>query len=227
MSDNGSGSSALGFVHATESGTHSGCPFCIGRMISTVSVGDKIVILQGPNSGALATVTTEHGFNQDDFLVHFDGEPERWETRISYARDRFTFPPIERLPTWLCHLSTDDLSVIDELVIRTADLFIANSNVWSVETLLPILSTVRSRRLPVGGADLWPTLEAHGFPSESAPSFQDRLDYAIEVLVTMIGRPPIRRKKVRPMSIGRYLTPARLQELGHSPGIDSIETKSE
>jgi hypothetical protein len=222
-----SGSSALDFVHATEFGARSGCPFCIGRMVRSMSVGDRIVILQGPHSGASATVTAEHGFSQDEFMVHFDGQSERWETRISYSRDRFASLPIARPPTWLCHLSTDDLSVIDESVIQTADLFGANLNVWTVKTLLPILSIIRSRRLPVSGADLWPTLEAHGFPSATGPSFQDRFDYAIEILVAMVGRPPISRKKVQPMSIGRYLTPARLQELGRSPGIESIETKSD
>jgi hypothetical protein len=201
------------FIHATEAGAHSNCPFCMGRMITSVSVGDRIVLLQGANAGRQATVTAKRGLNGSEFLVHFDSEPERYETRIGYSWDKFAFAPIKQLPDWLCRLSIDDLCALDDSVVHTAALFAVSENkTWSVETLLPILNVVRSRRLPLSGADLWPTLEAHGCSPETRSSFENYFDFAIKVLIAMVGRRPIKRKLVDPMSIGRYLTPARSKE---------------
>jgi hypothetical protein len=209
-------------IQATEAGSRAGCPFCAGRMVASVSVGDRIISLRGSDAGREATVTAERGFNGDEFLVHFDLEPENYETRISYSRDKFAYAPIKKLPDWLCRLSIDDLSALDDSVIHTAVLFVTSKHkIWSVETLLPILSVVRSRRLPLSGADLWLTLEAHGFSPVTQDSFENYFDFAIEVLIAMVGRPPIKRKLVGPMSIGRYLTPARLEQLGPSRGIEN------
>lgn len=190
-------------VRTVECGAAADCPFCIGRMIASVSVGDRIVFLQGSNAGREATVTAERGFNDGEFLVHFDLEPQEHQSRVIYNLDRFSFAPIESIPDWLCHLSTDDLSALDEAIVQTSVLFRHHSG-WSIDVLIPILSTIRSRRLPVAGTDLWPTLEAHGWPTATRDDFEDRLAFAIETLVAMVGRPAIRRKLVPPMSIGRY-----------------------
>lgn len=207
-------------IHTTETGARSNCPYCAGRMITGVSTGNRIILLQGANAGRIATVTADRGFNDGEFLVHFDNDPNNYEIRIGYSWDKFAFAPIDQIPSWLCKLSIDDLSAIDEAVIQTAILFATNNSAtWSVEILLPVLGTVRSRRLPITGADLWPTFEAHGFSSAMRSSFEDRFDFGIELLIAMVGRPPIKRKLVEPMSIGRYLTPSRLSELGPSRGI--------
>jgi hypothetical protein len=150
----------LAFIRATETGAQSNCPFCKGRMITSVSKGDRIIVLQGMNAGKQGTVTATRGVDDREFIAHFDFEPEHYETRIGYSWDRFAFTPIEQIPEWLCQLSIDDLNAIDDSVIKTAALLAASgTEIWSVETLIPILGTVRSRRLPLSGADLWPTLE--------------------------------------------------------------------
>lgn len=208
-------------VQATETGSRSNCPFCRGRMITSVSVGDRVILLRGADTGKEATVTAERGFNSDEFLVHFDTEPANQETRVSYSRDKFSFTPIGQLPDWLCQLSIDDLSAVDEAVVQTAILFAAAKvPSWSVDVLLPIISVVRSRRLPVNATDLWLTFEAHGFSSKLRKSFEKHFNFAIEILVVMCGRPPIKRKRIKAMSIGRYLKPAHLEFAGPSPGIE-------
>jgi hypothetical protein len=94
------------FIHATETGAHSNCPFCVGRMITSVSVGDRIVLLQGANAGRPATVTAERGFNDGEFLAHFDLEPDHYETRIGYSWDRFVFALIKYQTGYADCLST-------------------------------------------------------------------------------------------------------------------------
>jgi len=207
-------------IRVTEAGSRSECPFCTGRMIASVSVGDRIVLLKGANAGKEATVTAERGYDDYEFFVHIDLEPAHYETRISRTRDKFTFLPIDHAPHWLCALSIDDLSAIDEAVVRTAVLFASEKKPkWSVSMLLPIISVVRSRRLPVSAFDLWPTFEAHDFSSRLSGAFENYFNFAIEMLAEMHGRPPIKRRRVRAMSIGRYLTPTHLEFSGPSPGI--------
>src|SRR5258708_23336985 len=91
---------------------------------------------------------------------------------------------------------------------------------WSTSALLPLIATVRHRRLPVLGAEPWPTLEAHGIPESLKHDFCRKFDFAIELLISMHGRPPVQKRRVRAMSIGRYLTPFEKKSFGPSPGIE-------
>jgi hypothetical protein len=170
------------------------------------------------NVGRVGNVTAEQGYSEDEFLVHFDGEPITYETRILYKVDKFTYFPFDKVPDWLCPLSIDDLNAIDEAVVRTT-MAVAMQSLLSVETLLPIVRTIRARRLPLRGRDLWATFRAHDFPAELQELFETQFDFAIDLLLAMNGRPPVKRKRVKPMSIGRYLTPSRLKLSGPSPGI--------
>ena len=61
-------------VQFTEAGAGAACPFCQGRMIASVTPGERIIILQGANVGKAATVSPEPGL-PDEFLVKFDTDP--------------------------------------------------------------------------------------------------------------------------------------------------------
>ncbi len=106
-------------VKFTETGAKANCPFCIGRMITSVSPGEKIIILQGMYAGRRATVSDQPGWSDDEFLVQFDVEEKGTLTRISYRLDKFSHFPLRTIPGWLCHLSVDDLSLIDESCLET------------------------------------------------------------------------------------------------------------
>ena len=205
-------------IQFTETGATAGCPFCKGRMIASVSPGERIIILKGMYVGREAIVSPEPGLS-DEFLVRFDGDPPNRLTRIAHKRDVFAYVPLGGLPTWLCSLSIDDLCSIDHSVLDLAvQLAIGSGKDWPTPTLLPLIATTRQRR-PVIGADLWPTLEAHGIPKTLKRGFCGKFDFAIELLVSLHGRPAIQRRRVRAMSIGRYLTPGQQTHFGPSPGI--------
>jgi hypothetical protein len=201
----------------TKAGAKSNCPFCKGRMIASVTSGERIILLQGMYSGLRATVS-EPGWSDDEFLVHFDNETRDTLTRISYKRDRFAYFPIKKIPEWLCHLSIDDLSAVEESSLLTALNFAIapGSKKWS-NVLLPLIATIRSRRLPVLSADIWPTLIAHDFPTRQKADFCRFFDFGIDLLVSLNGRPAVQRKMMRPLSRGRYLTPGQEEYLGPSP----------
>jgi len=209
-------------VKFTTAGAKSNCPFCKGRMIASLCPGDKIIILQGMYSGQTATVSNQPGWSDDEFLVRFHYETGDTLTRIHYKRDKFAYFPIAKIPNWLCHLSMDDLSALDESTLLTVINFASakGRKKWA-DLLLPLIATVRSRRLPVLAADIWPTFIAHGFSKTQKTKFHQFFDFGIELLVSLHGRPAIQRKKMPPMSRGRYLTPGQEEYFGPSPSLTS------
>jgi hypothetical protein len=72
-------------IQFTETGATAGCPFCKGRMIASVSPGDRIIILKGMNVGREATVSRDPGFSDDEFLVKFDSDPPTRELLTSWT----------------------------------------------------------------------------------------------------------------------------------------------
>jgi hypothetical protein len=209
-------------VNFTEAGAKQLCPFCIGRMIASVKSGDRLMILQGVHAGQTATVSAEPGWTDDEFLVHFDGDKPKVLTRVNYTRDKFCYLPLVSIPSWLCHLSIDDLSALEDSTLHAFLSFAGNQgNTDWANHLLPLISIVRQRRLPIASTDIWPMLLAHGFSKKKRSHFVRYFDFAIRLLVSLHGRPAVQRKKMPPMSRGRYLTPGQQEYYGPSPGITS------
>jgi hypothetical protein len=124
-------------------GAKSNCPFCKGRMIASVSPGERIILLQGMYTGLRATVSDQPGWSEDEFLVHFDNDAEDTLTRVGYKRDKFAYFPIARIPDWLCHLSIDDLSAIEEIFTSHYTKFFDHSK--KEELVQCIVATDRNR----------------------------------------------------------------------------------
>jgi hypothetical protein len=207
-------------IQFTERGVRSGCPFCKGRSITSVAAGDRIVFLKGMHAGREATVSNGTGLFQDEFFARFDFHQKNEETRVSYTLDEFTFAPIERPPSWICELSIDDLCAIENAIINfVAKTAKTRGNIWNAENLLSPISTVWRRRLPVKGPDLWPTFESHGILSNQRLTLCRYFDFGIDLLISMHGRPAIKKRRVKAMSIGRYLTPGQEEYGGPSPGV--------
>lgn len=207
-------------ISFTETGAQAGCPFCKGRMIASVKPAERIIVLKGIYVGRRATVSPEPSL-PDEFLVQFDSDPPNQLTRIAQKRDIFAYSPLGRMPGWLCDLSVDDLCSIDLSAMSLAiSLAVGHEKNCSVATLLELIGTVRQRRLPMLGADLWPTLEAHGISKRLKNEFCRKFDFAIELLVSLHGRPAIKKRRVKAMSIGRYLTPGEEAHFGPSPRIE-------
>jgi len=184
--------------------------------------GSRIILLQGMYAGRYATVSDQPGWSDDEFLVHFDNDAKDTLTRIGYKRDKFAYLPLGKVPDWLCSLSIDDLSAIEDSSLLTIlNLATAKRNSRWSDLLLPLIATVRSRRLPVLSAEIWPTLVTHGFPKKEKAKFQKFFDFGIYLLVSLNGRPAIQRKKMRPMFRGRYLTPGQEEYFGPSPTLTS------
>jgi hypothetical protein len=124
-------------------------------------------------SGRIGIVSDQSGYSDDEFLIHFELDPQDVLTRIGYQRDKFAYFPIKKIPKWLCHLSIDDLSALEESCLNTVLNFAVSKSTAKLGDLLsPLFATIRGRRLPITATDLWPTLVAHGFSKKYKSDFQ-------------------------------------------------------
>lgn len=191
-------------------GISNGCPFCIGRQITHVSLGERIVILKGYNAGRVGTCINETGYHSGEFLIRFDDQEENYDTRITYNSDEFSIIPAPKLPSWLLPLSIDDNNCIEtEIVNFLVDYIAIKSRNWRTALILPIAHRLWWRRLPVRPNEVWLLLEAHGAPTKIKNRFLVELEVALEALRYSNGRSPIKKKRMRPFEVGVYMSTNR------------------
>jgi len=190
----------------TYAGELHGCPFCMGRVIAHLQVGDKIVFLRGTDAGRVATVSGLPLDNARLFLVRYEDVAQNNEFFCSYEREEFLRSPWPVIPSWLPMLSIDDLCALENAIVATIARRTENpSEHWVNPIAKALASTAWHRRLPISGSSVFEILINHGFPEENRHFFVDKFNFAIEVLTSNLGRPSIKRKMVRAMSIGRYV----------------------
>lgn len=191
---------------AVSAGIASHCPFCRGRVLSEPAPGSRIQMLSGSRASWIGTVASKTTWwGGDEFCVRFDHEPREVLQRILIKHDQFALEPIGAAPQWLLPLSTDDLAFVDEAVIRLCTaLFQKGKWRWRDAELYALIEMLWSRRLPVQGKGVWETCAAHGIPQNYKNRFVRTFDFGAGLLVYSRGRPPIKRRHVQAMSIGRY-----------------------
>jgi hypothetical protein len=188
----------------TEAGATHNCPFCQGRMISKTSPGERLLFLNGMRAGRSATVSPDPSPIEGEFLVHMDGDHDDTLLRVSYCRDQFIRAPLQLVPHWMCPLSINDLCALEDAAIRgTSRAFELGMRTIRVEVAQSLTAVAWWSRLPINGTQLWAMLEVHGFDDSWKSEFQLLFDFGVSLLVGTHGRPPIKKKKVKPMSIDR------------------------
>jgi hypothetical protein len=163
-------------------------------------------MLTGFMSGCIGTVAPEDTWwSGEEFCVQFDHDRPGHLHRVLLRHDLFVLEPNADQTPWLLPLSTDDLAFVDEVVVRFCATLIQKSNwSWRDEELYVLIEMFWQRRLPVQGKEVWATCAAHGMPQRYKNHFISTFDFGIGLLVYSHGRPPIKRRRVQAMSIGRY-----------------------
>ena len=186
----------------TEAGAAHNCPFCQGRMISETASGERLLFLNGMRAGRSATVSPAPSPIEGEFLVHMDGDRDDTLWRVSYCRDQFVRAPLQLVPSWMCQLSINDLCALEDAALRsTFRAFELGMQTIRVEVAQSLAAVAWGRRLPINGAQLWAMLEVHGFDDSWKSEFCLLFDFGFSLLVRTHGRQPIKKKKVKPMSI--------------------------
>ncbi len=184
----------------TEAGAAHDCPFCQGRMITETFSGERILFLNGMRAGHSGTVSPDTSPIEGEFLVHMDGDPDKTLWRVSYSRDQFVRGPLRFVPSWMCSLSINELCALEDAALRST-LRAFELGMRTVEVAQSLAAVAWRRRLPINGAQLWAMLEAHGFDDSWKSEFCQLFDFGFSLLVGTHGRRPIKKKKVKPMSI--------------------------
>jgi hypothetical protein len=188
-------------IKFTEGGADNNCPFCHGRMISDASPGDRILFLKGMHAGHWATASKREWHVEREFLVHVDGASEDSERRVSYDRDRFVRAPVTAVAIWMPPLSSDGLCILEDTTIdRFLRAIEMSGRSILIEVVEALVAVVWRRRLPVTASEVWQMLQAHSFEIERKLEFCALFDFGIALLISTLGRRPIKKKRVEPMS---------------------------
>lgn len=199
-----------GVIRAHECGLVSNCPFCVAAENRFPSIGTSIVFLRGHDAGCRGVVreNPNNGTVHYAFTVKMDYEiGENTLRMVRPGLDLFLDVRQYEVPDWIPSLSIDDnIWLHEEMFRHVSKRWDDNDHQAMRKILIGFIWACSARRLPVNGEDVFKLLEAHGFLSRIEKKFVEQFDFGIEVLTSIHGRAPIKRRRMLPMSKGRYLT---------------------
>jgi hypothetical protein len=102
--------------------------------------------------------------------------------------------------------SIEDVLAVHEAVLRTIDKHVNEGHRRLEKTIFPIVGACWWQRLPISAEELWPMLTAHGFQANDRSEFSKLFEFGRNLLTRNHGRRPIKRKRMAPLSKGRYLS---------------------
>jgi hypothetical protein len=149
---------------------------------------------------------------RDQFLINMEYEKSRAACQfVTPKRDLYLNSLLYSVPDWMPPYSIDDNAALHESLIDSMPPMVIGtySSALSPEQLWRIVITCWRRRLPLQHNELWPMIEAHGVARHQKARLLQTFEFGIKVLVLANGRQPIKRKRMPPMSVGRYLTSAQ------------------
>lgn len=212
-------------------GKANGCPFCIAREDRTPTVGERILFLSS-DYGRTGVRVHSANFrpNADEFLVRMDDDPRGYTRSVRQTLYLFVVEPFSPAAPWMPQLSFEDVFAIHESLLRACENIMHSKQPFE-DAIIPIVSTSWQFRLPVNGEEIWPMLAVHGFSQTNRQEFIRDFRFGFEFLVRTNGRAPIRKKRMPPLSKGRYLSENQrvlwLKHFGHNFGYDAIEVPTD
>ena len=187
-------------------GSSASCPFCASLLTKAPADGDRIIVLTGVLCGQRGQVIEGPSVDPDVFFVRFDGDGVDETYRLDRKHDLVLPESAYVVPEWMPPASVEDVAAIHHaLVYRFADEIVEANPFPLLGVLRSVALSVWQRRLPIDWLELWPMLEAHGWPGEGRDLATTRYLFASELLVEGFGRAPIKAKRMAPMAEPRYL----------------------
>lgn len=137
------------------------------------------------------------------------------------GHDLYVDTALFSVPAWMPPVSIDDNAALHESLLDILPHVVVGAHEFSFkpDLLWRVVSVCWQRRLPLQRSDIWPLIQAHGVSVRHKSRVLDFFDFGVKLLTVTHGRPAIKRKRMVPMSKGRYLTRAqrdlRIQLFGH------------
>jgi hypothetical protein len=142
-------------------------------------------------------------FHPGSFLVKADGDKPRVEQIINPRIDLFAVLSTSKTSAdWLPPLCMREAAELDEVVLAVCDRYAKLASLkWNSVPLFRLVDHCWRSRLPLSAAEIWAVLEAHGMPKKFEKEVQRAYIDGTELLVYSHGRRPIKKKRVKPLSI--------------------------
>jgi hypothetical protein len=205
-----------------KSGAVSGCPYCRASENPWPPEGTSLVFLKGIDAGQSGVVVKDSWGTcpSDRFLVKMEYEKTRALRMVMPSHELYLDSKLFVVPAWMPPISIEDNALLHECLLGSLDkITAAHGRSMVGNSLLGIIATCWWQRLPLDGADIWPMLDAHGVASNLKADFIEFFEFGVSLLTAIQGRPAVKRKRMRAMSQGRYLTKGRrelrLKKFGH------------
>ena len=186
-------------------GSFSGCPFCTSCRIGIPKIGTKFRIISGSLTGATGKVVKWHKTVpkiENEFMAQLNNEPKEWQIRISIERQLIQKLPVPPVPKWAPPLCLKDASELDKSVVKFCEKSFRHGK-WKIDwdTYNGVIWTIWHNRLPIESNELWNVLQAHGVPRSSKRNLLGFYKRGCDLLIYAVGKKPIKKKRVRPLSV--------------------------
>jgi hypothetical protein len=154
------------------------------------------------------------------FTVKLPCDPDHVTTMVNPEHDLFIDRALMTVPQWMPPLSIEDACALHEMVLDVLR--------WppqrprrkaAAKMVKGLIARCWGDRLPVSGAEVWGIVAAHGALPELEKPLIELFEFGMELIVETQGRPPVKRRRMPPLSRGRYLTKRNrelwLRHFGH------------
>ena len=185
-------------------GAASGCPFCKNTRFGPLQVGIRFRLLSGFQSGRTGIVTQSPApppLPPTELIAQMDGDPADIQMRI-LPTEIVEPAPFPTPPEWAPPISLRAACELDSVIVRFCEAGLEDDR-WAINW--PFYNEVIRfswyRRLPIEPDELWPVLRAHGVPYRFKTELLDFFVKGRDLLVHACGRKPVKKKRVKPLSI--------------------------
>ena len=186
-------------------GRESRCPFCSAKSASKPNVGDRVKILNGCRAGIIGTVTKtelDSRFTPTTFLIKANIDNPNWEQIVDPSRDLIQILPEPPIPDWAPPLSLREAEALDHAIVKFCEKCTGIKGwEWNQQAFYEIIRHSWQKRLPITEEELWKVLLAHGIPRNERKRVKRLFKEGREVLIYTMGRKPIKKNRVKPLSI--------------------------
>lgn len=196
----------------SQTGAANGCPFCKARIEKELSVGGEIVLLAGTGVGRRYHVVEPLKVSGDWQCQPVGGEPGLF-FNVSLYSDLFLKLPTPDVPKWALSLCVEDNCLIDDVLMRIASRVQEFGTLeFDLKHLSHLIAFCWIHRIPVIPSELSEFLVAHGHPHELGQITKETIERGIYLLTFANGKNPIKRRKMKPFEIFKYLPSTESEE---------------
>lgn len=188
------------------------CPYCLAAQNPRPAVGKSLIFLNGINVGLVGVVVNDVWGKcpSDSFLVRMEYEKHPTALQMVMPRhDLYLEAGSLLTPNWMPPLSIEDNARLHERLLCCRSQLMAVKDRSSFGSAFTgIIDVCWRHRLPLSGEEVWLAPNAHDIGLRWKADVIGLFTFGMGLLTGARGRSANKRRRMPPMSQGRYLTKA-------------------